>query len=246
MKKATIVCLLCFFPVFCIAQYVDYAKINQMLLMEGIPGGDMLDPSLVWHYQSRFLGDYIRSGEISLRNKMQYRISAMGLATSQVDYAEQMDSVYKKRAEVEAVNLVDRDPGCSINPVGDVAWDIEGDKIKEAQVRYKRNLSILSDFDGISPEIVRDWEGQYNMISTAIKEMQQAYMPNSKRQKQYLAIYQDLVARNEKLATLVQSYTYQSLMGDASSVEAHPFQLADRASIASQALSRWNLNYKNK
>lgn len=37
------------------------------------------------------------------------------------------------------------------------------------------------------------------MYKTAIKEMQDAYMPNAQRKQQYLAIYDDITKQNETL-----------------------------------------------
>lgn len=221
----------------------DLAKVDQVLLMEGVPGGNMLNPLLdaIYYLPLSFDPEYISDGEISLKNKMAPRYAAYGSVVTQKEFAAQMDTVYKKRSEVELVNLVDRDPGCSVNPVGDVAWDIEGDKLREAQKSFKRNISILGDLDGVSPAVIRDWNSQYNILTQAVKEMQQSYMPNSKRQQQYLKIYQEMLERNRSLAALIQSYSYQSLIGDA---QAEAFELADRRAIAKAAVARWMSNYK--
>lgn len=41
------------------------------------------------------------------------------------------------------------------------------------------------------------------MYKTAIKEMQDAYMPNAQRKQQYLAIYDDITKQNETLISFL-------------------------------------------
>ena len=47
------------------------------------------------------------------------------------------------------------------------------------------------------------WENYYNIFQCSIKATQDAYMPNSQRKKEYLAIYADICKENETLIKFI-------------------------------------------
>ena len=81
------------------------------------------------------------------------------------------------------------------------------------------------------------WTEYYKMYKTAIKAMQDAYMPNALRKRQYLAIYDDITKQNE---TLISFLIQLSNKRKTSSLLAARLERRNNvASHASSAISRW-------
>lgn len=75
------------------------------------------------------------------------------------------------------------------------------------------------------------------MYKIAIKEMQDAYMPNAQRKQQYLAIYDDITKQNE---TLISFLVQLSNKRKTSSLLAARLERRNNvASHASSAINRW-------
>ena len=76
------------------------------------------------------------------------------------------------------------------------------------------------------------------MFQTAIKETQDAYMPNAQRKRQYLAIYADIEHQNEILiAYLIQLSNREQKQLPLLSARLN--RRTDVASHATEAFSRW-------
>ena len=166
-----------------------------------------------------------------MKNKLGFR-TAVGLAAyQQIDDATMLDSAMIKRGEIEALNIADRTGGAL-----DVAWAAEGEKINSKMSDFNRNIDRILKYGG-TPGQQTLWREHYNVLTSAIKATQQAYMPNSQRKRQYLQIYADVTRKNETLVRylvrLSNSRTTASLL-NSSYQRPTPQVLA-----AANALSRW-------
>lgn len=202
----------------------DAAKMNQMTVAE--IGSGTLTPDL---YYTLLHNKYRKSA--AEKNKLSFRTVAGVAAYQQIDDATKLDSAMIKRSEIEALNIADRTGGAL-----DVAWVAEGEKINSKMSDFNRNIDRILQYGG-TPGQQTLWREHYNVLTSAIKATQQAYMPNSQRKRQYLQIYADAVRKNETLVRylvrLSNSRTTASLLN--SSYE----KPAPQAIAAANALSRW-------
>ncbi len=202
----------------------DAAKMNQMTVAE--IGSGTLTPDL---YYTLLHNQYRKSAAV--KNKLSFRTAAGLAAYQQIEDATKLDSAMIKRSEIEALNIADRTGGAL-----DVAWAAEGEKITSKMLDFNRNIDRILQYGG-TPGQQTLWREHYNVLISAIKATQQAYMPNSQRKRQYLQIYADVTRKNETLVRylvrLSNSRTTASLL-NSSYDKPSPQALA-----AANALSRW-------
>lgn len=177
------------------AQYVTYnhdnTKMNQITIME--TGAGSLTPEL---YYRSLHNQYRKTA--AMKNKLGYRTETAASSYLQIDIAAKIDSALTKRAEIEALNIADREI--------DLAWNAEQQKIETAMQSYSDNIRRLTEVGG-NPTEQEHWLSFYNIYTTAIKATREAYMPNSQRKRQYLQIYEDIRKKNELLiAHIVKVY----------------------------------------
>ena len=117
-----------------------------------------------------------------------------------------------------------------------LAWLAEGEKVNAALENFERNIRRITEAGGSSRE--REfWEDCYRMYQCAVKAVQEAYMPNSERKKQYLRIHADIIRKNETLVRylvrLANSVKVAELLDASATIEDR------RAQIAMSAMNRW-------
>ena len=227
MRARTTILTLCFaaLTLTASAQSVTYnhddAKMNQITVME--IGSGTLTPEL---YYWALHNSYQKSA--ASKNKLTYRSLAGASAYSQIDDAEAIDSALTERAEIEALNVADREL--------DIAWLAEGSKIETQLARFQQNINRILGVGGTLSDKER-WQEYYYIYSCAISSTQDAYMPNARRKEQYLSIYADITRQNEILVKyLVQLYTSSQT---SSLLSATNERTLDKGSIAREAQSRW-------
>ena len=211
-----------------LAQSVTYshddAKMNQ-ITVAGIGSGS-LTPSLYYQLLHK---SYQKSA--AAKNKLGFRTTAGINLYNQVDEAEALDSAMTQRARIEALNVADRSGGAL-----DVAWLAEGDKINSALEDFEKNIRRIIEAGGSNYE-QEHWREQYNMFLCAVKSVQEAYMPNAERKKQYLRIHADIIRKNEMLVRylvrLANSTKVAELLDASAIIEDR------RAQIAMAAMNRW-------
>ena len=185
MKRIYIPVLLVAFALSAKAQKITYnhddAKMNQITVQE--TGAGSLTPSL---YYQVLHNRYRKTA--NAENKMLFRTTAGISAYQQIDDAEKLDSSFVKRAEIEALNMADRQV--------DLAWMAEGRKIEAGLENFQRNINRLATAGGKNAHVSL-WRESYNKFTTAITAIKQSYMPNSQRKKEYLRIYKDITEANE-------------------------------------------------
>jgi len=209
------------------AQYATYnhdsPKQNQITVME--TGTGALTPELYyWGLHNKY------KKTAATKNKLSFRTIAGANLYEQVDDAEAIDSTLVKRAEIEALNVADRQI--------DLAWLAEGDKINGQMERFKRNIDRILTAGGTSEDRER-WTEYYQIYECAINATRNAYMPNAQRKKEYLRIYEDMVWQNEILICYLakrQNASLTSKLLNANEVGRSP----EKGSIAREAMNRWN------
>lgn len=218
-----------FIPVNVRAQGVTYshddAKMNQITVAE--IGSGSLTPDL---YYQLLHNSYKKSA--SAKNKMSFRTLAGINLYNQIDDATALDSAMIKRAEIEALNVADRSGGAL-----DVAWLAEGDKLNAKMAALERNIRRILEIGGTASE-QEYWMNYYRVYQSSIRAMQEAYMPNAQRKKQYLRIYADVARTNETLVfylvRLSKSKTTRELLAAANAIDNH------KAQVVAEAMNRWH------
>lgn len=170
----------------------DASKQGQIQVME--LGAGNLTPEL--YYQVTH-NSYMKGAKAVTSVKNTLRMAANTASIPQVEYADSIQSDLEGRAKVEAANIADRQV--------DLAWVTEGSKIEGKLLNFKNNINALQGkTDG---EEIAGWTELGQMYDFAIKATRHAYMPNSERQKQYLAIYDEIVKSNDNLLLRVRFLT---------------------------------------
>lgn len=202
----------------------DDAKMNQITVAE--IGSGSLTPSLYYQLLHK---SYQKSA--AAKNKLGFRTTAGINLYNQVDDAEALDSAMTQRARIEALNVADRSGGAL-----DAAWLAEGDKINSALDNFKKNIRRIAEAGGSVNE-QEYWREYHNIYLCAIKSVQDAYMPNAERKKQYLRIHADIIRKNETLVRylvrLANAAKVEDLLEATATIEDR------RAQIAMAAMNRW-------
>lgn len=200
----------------------DSPKQNQITVME--TGTGALSPDL---YYTLLHNKYKKSA--AGKNKLSFRTLAGVNLYNQTDEAEAIDSALVKRAEIEALNVADRQI--------DLAWLAEGDKINTQMERLQRNIDRILLAGGTTDDRER-WTEYYHVYQCAIDATKDAYMPNAQRKKEYLRIYEDVVRQNEILVG------YLTRRQNATVTDGLLNATADRRlnkdGIVRDAMERWN------
>lgn len=211
-----------------LAQSVTYnhddAKMNQITVAE--IGSGSLTPSLYYQLLHK---SYQKSA--AAKNKLGFRSAAGINLYNQVDDAEALDSAMTQRARIEALNVADRSGGAL-----DAAWLAEGDKINSALENFNRNIQRITEVGGSHYEL-EHWREQYNVFVCAVKSVQEAYMPNSQRKKQYLRIHADIIRKNEMLVRYLVRLANSTKVAEL--LDASVIIEDRRAQIAMAAMNRW-------
>ena len=199
----------------------DDAKMNQIMVQETGAGG--LTPAF---YYDVFHSSYQKSA--AAKNKLGFRSLAGVAAWQQIEDADSVKASLEKRAEIEALNVADRQI--------DVAWLAEGTKLTNKLDDFQNNINRIIGAGGTFNDKER-WNNYYNIFQCAIKATQDAYMPNAQRKKEYLAIYADICKENETLIKyLVQ---LNSKAKTAELLSATSTRQNHNGAIATAAHNRW-------
>lgn len=200
----------------------DSPKQNQITVME--TGTGALSPEL---YYTLLHNKYKKSA--ASKNKLSFRTLAGVNLYNQTDEAEAIDSALVKRAEIEALNVADRQI--------DLAWLAEGDKINAQMERFQRNIDRILLAGGTTDDKER-WTEYYHIYQCAIDATRDAYMPNAQRKKEYLRIYEDVARQNEILVSYLARR--QNVTVTSSLLSATDDRRLHKGSIVREAMNRWN------
>lgn len=200
----------------------DSPKQNQITVME--TGTGALSPEL---YYTLLHNKYKKSA--ASKNKLSFRTLAGVNLYNQTDEAEAIDSALVKRAEIEALNVADRQI--------DLAWLAEGDKINAQMERLQRNIDRIPLAGGTTDDRER-WTEYYHVYQCAIDATKDAYMPNAQRKKEYLRIYEDVVRQNEILVGYLARRQNATVANGLLNATAD--RRLDNGGIVREAMGRWN------
>lgn len=200
----------------------DSPKQNQITVME--TGTGALSPEL---YYTLLHNKYKKSA--ASKNKLSFRTLAGVNLYNQTDEAEAIDSALVKRAEIEALNVADRQI--------DLAWLAEGDKINAQMERLQRNIDRIPLAGGTTDDRER-WTEYYHVYQCAIDATKDAYMPNAQRKKEYLRIYEDVVRQNEILVGYLARRQNATVANGLLNATAD--RRLDKGGIVHEAMGRWN------
>lgn len=209
------------------AQYATYnhdsPKQNQITVME--TGTGALTPELYyWGLHNKY------KKTAAAKNKLSFRTIAGANLYGQTDDAEAIDSALVKRAEIEALNVADRQT--------DLAWLAEGNKINGQMERFRRNIDRILTAGG-TPEDRERWTEYCHIYECAIDATRDAYMPNAQRKKEYLRIYEDVARQNGILVRYLARRQNASLTSGLLNADAVD-RTAGKGGIAREAMNRWN------
>ena len=202
----------------------DPMKMNQITVMES--GSGQLQPA--WYYN--LLHENYSKGAAST-NKAMYRTEAGGVLYLQLPTGDSIKTYLEKRAEIEALNMADRAGGAA-----DLAWLAEGEKIERKMAAFMTNVDRIVPAGGTGDERSY-WLQYYDMFQTAIRNTQDAYMPNAQRKREYLQIYADVVRKNDLLVKYLVKIHQRHLMEERNRARIVP--RPETQALALSALARW-------
>lgn len=202
----------------------DPMKMNQITVMES--GSGQLQPD--WYYS--LLHENYSKGAAST-NKAMYRTEAGGVLYLQLPTGDSIKTYLEKRAEIEALNMADRAGGAA-----DLAWLAEGEKIERKMEAFKTNVERIVPTGGTGDERSY-WLQYYDMFQTAIRNTQDAYMPNAQRKREYLQIYADVARKNDLLLKYLVMIHQRHQIEERN--EARMIPRSETQATALAALTRW-------
>ena len=213
------------------AQYVTYnhdaSVMNQFTI--GEIGAGSFTPDL--YYDA--LHKSYRNGAM-MTNKQFYRSQLKLALIPEESHAENLDSALNERKRVEELNIADRTPG-----VTDVAWQVEKNKIENKLAIFKSNIERLTKEGAPAKEYIV-WMERYNCINCGLQAVRDAYMPQGKRKEQYIAIYKDILEKNNELCEYIAYLRYQKMI-ERDSTKARPLPKTKVGLIARTSHGRWKM-----
>lgn len=216
--------------VFC-QGYVQVTKNHEDFIMQQFTtmetGAGSLTPRF---YYNAFHKQYQRTANVE--NKQLFRTHMKARVADEKVYADSIDSVTKRRAKVEALNVLDR------QPLTDTAWPVEKSKIEGKLAIFQSNINKIMPYGGTS-EDYRQWKNIYNCIQTAIKVTRESYQDSGKKKREYLAIYKDIVGRNYHLTRLLLTLNGIKKARDMQRDSRPPQRLTSVRTTAFDAMNRW-------
>ena len=200
----------------------DDAKRNQITVME--TGSGSLTPEL---YYTILHNSYKKSA--AEKNKLAFRTTAGLAAYGQVEYADSIQAALTKRAEIEALNMADRQI--------DIAWLAEGSKITSQMDKFQKNIDRILLVGG-TPTDKERWTEYYHVFDCAVNATKKAFMPNAQRKQEYLRIYADVTKHNEILVKYLVRLHSNSQTDNL--LTATYERNTNKTSIINSAKERWN------
>ena len=190
--------------------------------VSGRDGARRLRSCSPWAREPFFEGTGLSPGPVGHSK----RHAAHGAA--QVGISETIDTSLTKRAEIEALNMADRQV--------DLAWQAEGPKIQSRLEAFNRNIARLTEAGGNGDDLAL-WRERYHLFQTAVSAIRDSYMPNAERKKEYLAIYRDITEHNNTLIAYIISVDSRERTKD--HLEATLERPDRNGEIAAEARGRW-------
>lgn len=197
----------------------DRVKQNQFTAMEA--GYGSLDD---WYYIV-FHNSY--KSDAHETNKGAQRLATDLATIPQVEYADSIQEALKERAKEEAKIIID-------NTV-DAAAFFEKSKLTDLLMNFQNNYSRITMYGG-KRELQNYYEEYYKMYNFALDRIGSGIMPNSVRERQYIALYNDICEKNKEAADYVIALYFSHRLRQGSGTT---LRLADPSLIASTRFINW-------
>lgn len=204
----------------------DATVMNQFTTQE--TGVGALTPDL---YYKAFHNKYYNSARSM--NKNLSRLATSAAAFSQVEMADSIRSYLESRAKVEALNMADRKY--------DIAYLTEESKLDKSLKTFRDNLGVLNRFN-VSSDEKDSWSDLLSSYEYAIWITHHSYMPNSKRQRQYVALRNLMRENNQLLVKRISYLKAKAKLSLFSDVLLH--NKASIQSAADSSYDRWKGSWK--
>ena len=167
-------------------------------------------------------------------NKLASRTLTNVEVTKEEKYAETIKDSLEKRAEIEALNIADRQV--------DVEWLVEKGKIQRQQNILKKNIEDIVFYGGTSEDKTA-WTQIYNMVQESLDSAHDAYMPNSQRKAVYVLLYKDLCQYNVTLNKLKNIWWAERYVRENKD---KTFNFAKSRSMVKDCYGRWKVAWSGK
>lgn len=209
----------------------DYVPVHDEMLFNQFSSMEVSYGNLTpeWWYKLLNKNYYTNIAHEPTRGMQALRSHAARVAGQQVEMADSVHQVMKERELVELTNLADRQ--------FDLVWEVEKEKIEPLLNQFKKNMNYIMVYGG-STQDYKEWQLICKCIEDGITATHKAYLANSKRHHQYLAIYKDLKERNQSLMNYLQKMKSLKDFKEMTERSKKPGR-PDVKSIARQAHGRW-------
>ena len=191
--------------------------------------------------------------------------AAKSASKKQLEYAEAVDSVLAIRGRIALLEYFDCSPDDSwqadsvlskgaallniTNEVKNLAWKSAKPKIEKAMATFDTDIKLLQA-QGAPERVMSDWKHQYRMLEWSIKLLNDSYLPNAERKKQFELILADINERDRKIklslkAIAAMEYIQASTSGtlidsvQIAITDSIRQSLPDKAAVARASLDRW-------
>lgn len=212
--------------------YHDSSVMNQFTVMEtGL--GRLTPPG----YYSLFHKQY--SATALLKSKLARRETFKMKVKKEVVYSDSIKSDLTKRAKVEDMTLVSR------NPDLDVAWQLEGEKIGAKMNTLYSNIGkimLVHPDPSVSIGIKDDWVLRYKCLQNDIEILRKSWLTMGDRQSQYLKLYKRILSAISELNGCL--YDWNAIRKAKASMKAggDMKRHSANANVAFGCLTRWSKN----
>ena len=220
------------------AQYMTYnhdpVVMNQFMKAE--IGSGTLGAGGFWadQYYNLTHKDYRNMANNPANNKLASRTLTYAEVLKQENYAHQIKDSLEKRAEIEALNIADRQV--------DVEHLVEKDKLDRQQAIFKKSIQDIVYYGGTSTDKTA-WTTIYNMVQESMDAAHNAYMPNSQRKSIYIMAYKDLCTYNATLNKLKNIWWSERFIRDHKD---KTFSFSKSRSMVKDCYGRWKVAWSGK
>lgn len=177
----------------------DASKMNQFTVQE--TGVGNLTPAVYYNVAHKKYSETAHE-----TNKSTYRAQVAVSTELQTVMADSLKNYLEDRAEVEAMNILDREV--------DIAYSNWQPKLS-SRIAEARELTVwLTGIIGPGQEEITNWGELWNQYEYSIGVVHNAYLANSEKEKMYISIYNELTSWGNQLAARYKQAKFQQAAND--------------------------------
>ena len=215
----------------------DPIVMNQFMKAEigsGTLGAGYFWAEKVYYGTKPFHKDYADEYDNVAHSKMASRTLTNAEVTKEEKYAETIKDSLAKRAEIELLNMTDRQ--------FDIEWLTEKNKIERQEGIFKKSIEDIIYYGG-TQEDKNNWTQIYNLVQESLDAAHEAYMPNSQRKAVYILLYKDLCTYNVTLNKLKSIWWAER---QARQYKDKTFNFTKTRTMARECHGRWKVAWSGK